>query len=102
MESICKRYITPEDIINSDPKLNLLQLAVMFNAKTGLPPPTEEEMSETAKLLSEDAEDSRLERGFRMWLNSLGWIMVNNIYEDVRDGLILLKLIDRVEPGIVD
>mmetsp|Transcript_5212 Transcript_5212/g.2971 ORF Transcript_5212/g.2971 Transcript_5212/m.2971 type:complete len:80 (+) Transcript_5212:187-426(+) len=74
----------------------------MFNAKTGLPPPTEEETSETVKLLSEGSEDSRLERKLRMWFNSMSRIQVHNIYEDVQDGYVLLKLIDRIKPGTVD
>ena len=39
-----------------------------------------------------------------MWMNSLGIenVNVNNLYEEARDGLILLKVIDRIEPGAVN
>jgi len=36
-------------------------------------------------------------------MNSLGVSpYVNNIYEDLRDGLVLLELFDKIQPGIVD
>jgi plastin-1 len=48
-------------------------------------------------------EETREEKAFRNWMNSLGVDpFVNNIYEDLRDGLILLQLLDKIEPGTVD
>jgi len=39
---------------------------------------------------------------FRIWINSLGIRPeVNNLFEDVRDGLVLLKVLDTIKPGIV-
>ncbi len=39
-----------------------------------------------------------------MWINSLGidGVYVNHLFEDIKDGIVLLKVIDRVQPGIVD
>ena len=39
-----------------------------------------------------------------MWVNSLGLqnVHVNNLFEDIKDGIVLLKVLDRVEPGCVD
>lgn len=39
-----------------------------------------------------------------MWVNSLNIpkIKVNNLFEDIRDGIVLLKVLDRIEPGSVD
>jgi len=56
-----------------------------------------------AGLMDDDAGDSREERAFRMWINSLGidGLYINGLFEDVKDGLALLKVIDHVEPGIV-
>jgi plastin-1 len=56
-----------------------------------------------AGLLDDDKGDSREERMFRMWINSLGIddLYVNSLYQDCRDGLVLLKVLDKVEPGIV-
>jgi len=53
--------------------------------------------------MDDDGGDSREERMFRMWINSLGIedLYVNSLYQDCRDGLVLLKVLDKVEPGIV-
>ena len=38
-----------------------------------------------------------------MWLNSLGIEpFVNNLFEDLRDGLVLLRAEDAIEPGSVN
>lgn len=39
-----------------------------------------------------------------MWVNSLGvdGLYINNLYEQVKDGLALLKIMDKVKPGSVD
>ena len=49
-------------------------------------------------------EGSREERAFRFWINSLGIedVFITNLYEEARDGLVLLKVIDKISPGIVD
>jgi len=43
-------------------------------------------------------------QGFRMWVNSLGveGLYINNLYEEFKDGLALLKILDKVQPGSVD
>jgi len=51
----------------------------------------------------EEIEETREERAFRNWMNSLGVDpYVNNLYEDLRDGVILLQLLDKIRPGIVN
>jgi len=54
--------------------------------------------------MDDDAGDSREERAFRMWINTLGLgdLYINNLFEDCKDGLTLLKVIDKIEPGTVD
>ena len=63
----------------------------------------EEEKKEMAGLMDDDEGDSREERAFRMWMNSLGVkkLYVNNLFSDAVDGLVLLKVIDKIEPGSV-
>ncbi|KAG5456603.1 MAG: hypothetical protein BJ554DRAFT_3615 [Olpidium bornovanus] len=40
---------------------------------------------------------------FALWMNSLGVDpFLNNLFEDLRDGLVLLQAIDKVQPGAVD
>ena len=102
-------YITPDDIVAGNSKLNTLFVASIFNAYPGLDPPTEQEAMEAAKLLDDDVEGAREERAFRMWINSLGLndengepIHINNLYEESRDGLLLLRTLDRIKPGCVN
>lgn len=96
-------YITPTDITTGNQKLNVLFTAAIFNECHGLDPPTEEEY-EAAKLLEDDVEGSREERSFRFWMNSLNIpdVYFNNIYEDCKSGLLLLKVIDKIKPGTVE
>lgn len=39
-----------------------------------------------------------------MWVNSLKIpkLYVNNLFEDIKDGIVLLKVLDRIEKGCVD
>lgn len=49
------------------------------------------------------SEGSREARAFALWLNSLGIDpYVNNLFEDLRDGLVLLRAEDAIEKGSVD
>ncbi len=46
-------------------------------------------------------EETREEKQFRNWMNSLGVDpFVNNLYSDLGNGLVLLQLFDKVEPGL--
>ena len=51
----------------------------------------------------EQDHDPREERAYKNWINSLGidGVHVNSIFSDLYNGLILLKVLDRVEPGCV-
>jgi len=97
-----KCFIKPRDIVSGNQKLNLIFTAAIFNQCPGLDPPNEEEVKK-AGVMSDDTGDSREERMFRMWINSLGIdeLYVNSLFQDCRDGLVLLKVLDKVEPGIV-
>ena len=95
-------FIKPENIADGNAKLNLAFCAQIFNTNPGLVV-SEEEVRDMAGLLDDDVGDSREERAFRVWMNSLGVedLYINNLYEDVRDGVALLQVMDRVEPGVV-
>jgi hypothetical protein len=48
-------------------------------------------------------EESREEKSFRNWMNSLGVDPnVHSFYDDLRDGLVLIQLFDKIFPGLVD
>ena len=97
-------YITPNDVLNGNSRLNTLFTATIFNNCHGFDSPTEKEKQEVAKLFNDDAEGSREERAFRNWINCMGIedLRVNNLYEDVKDGTILLRVFDKIHPGCVD
>lgn len=64
-------------------------------------PPPEIDFSQ---LEIDDAGDSREERVFRMWINSLNidGLYINNLFSDCQDGVALIKVIEKVQPGIVN
>ncbi|CAH8334331.1 unnamed protein product [Eruca vesicaria subsp. sativa] len=99
----CKRYISPEDIVEGSTNLNLAFVAQLFQHRNGL----SEESSKTpvsfTEMITEDEETSQEERCFRLWINSLGAATyIDNIFEDVRNGWVLLEVLDKVSPGSVN
>lgn len=97
-----KAPIKPRDIVSGNPRLNLIFTAAIFNQCPGLDPLTQDEIDK-AGIMDDDVGDSREERAFRMWINSLGLddVYINNLFEDCSDGLVLLKVLDHIQPGIV-
>jgi len=95
--------VRPEDIVKANEKLNLGFVAALFNACPGLDPPDETQTAVLAEIPDDDGGDSREERAFRMWINSLGIEQyVNNLFDDVGDGIVILQTMDNVRPGVVD
>lgn len=89
----CRKFVRPKDVCDGNPKLNLAFVANLFNNFPALEPVEEIEI----------IEETREEKTFRNWMNSLGVSpFVNNLYEDLRDGIVLLQLFDKIQPGIVD
>ncbi|KAG9306885.1 hypothetical protein G9A89_002554 [Geosiphon pyriformis] len=96
----CRKYLTPKALVGGNPKLNLAFVAHLFNTHPCLEPLQEEEKAEIEEF---DDGDDREARVFALWLNSLDVDpAVNNLYEDVQDGLILLQAFDKIRPGIVN
>ncbi|CAN6447234.1 unnamed protein product [Victoria cruziana] len=98
----CKTYLTPKDIVDGSPNLNLAFVAHIFQHRNGFSSQANE-----APVISEDvAEDvlvSREEMSFRLWINSLGnSTYIDNVFEDLRNGWILLEVLDKISPGIVN
>ncbi|PWN44966.1 hypothetical protein IE81DRAFT_320555 [Ceraceosorus guamensis] len=95
----CRKYLTPGSMVAGNPKLNLAFVAVLFNTWPCLealetPPPIEIE--------DFDAEGEREARVFTLWLNSLDVDPgVYNLFEDLRDGSVILQAFDKVLPGSV-
>ncbi|KAK1274472.1 Fimbrin-1 [Acorus gramineus] len=97
----CKRYLTPKDIVEGSPNLNLAFVAHIFHHRSGLS--TDSKQISFAEMMTDDVQVSREERAFRLWINSLGTVTyVNNVFEDVRNGWVLLEVLDKVSPGSVN
>ncbi|KAI3457756.1 hypothetical protein Pfo_014419 [Paulownia fortunei] len=97
----CKRYVTPKDIVEGSPNLNLAFVAQIFQHRNGLS--VDNKKISFAKIMTDDAQTSREERCFRLWINSLGIdSYVNNVFEDVRTGWVLLEVLDKISRGSVN
>ncbi|KAK9993087.1 hypothetical protein SO802_022790 [Lithocarpus litseifolius] len=97
----CKRYLTAKDIVEGSPNLNLAFVAHIFQHRNGLS--TQTKQISFLETLPDDALVSREERAFRLWMNSLGnSTYINNVFEDLRNGWVLLETLDKVSPGIVN
>ncbi|KAL2483721.1 Fimbrin-5 [Forsythia ovata] len=97
----CKRYLSPKDIVEGSANLNLAFVAQIFHQRNGLS--TDNKKISFAEMMTDDELISREERCFRLWINSLGIASyVNNLFEDVRNGWILLEVLDKLSPGSVN
>ncbi|KAF8882354.1 calponin homology domain-containing protein [Mucidula mucida] len=98
----CRKYLTPSSLISGNPRLNLAFVANLFNTHPGLEPLTVEEAKDYGAVDDFDAEGEREARVFTLWLNSLNVEPgVFNLFEDLKDGLIILQAFDKVNPGVV-
>ncbi|XP_059276953.1 fimbrin-5 isoform X2 [Lycium ferocissimum] len=96
----CKRYVTPKDIVEGSANLNLAFVAQIFQHRNGLTADTKK--LSFAVMMEDDAQTSREERCFRLWINSLGIdTYVDNLFEDVRTGWVLLEVLDKISQGLV-
>ncbi|KAI9352096.1 calponin homology domain-containing protein [Obelidium mucronatum] len=98
----CRKYLSVKTLLEGNAKLNFAFVANLFNNWPGL-----EKLSDAEKAQLDDSlfnsEGTREARAFALWLNSLGVDpFVNNLFDDLQDGLVLLQAIDKVRPGLVD
>lgn len=96
----CRKFLTPKALVAGNPKLNLAFVANLFNTHPGLEALTEEDK---AQIEDFDAEGEREARVFTLWLNSLDVKpAVNSLFDDLRDGTVLMQAYDKVIPGSVN
>lgn len=89
----CRQFVTPTDVVSGNPKLNLAFVANLFNKYPALTKPENEDID--WGLLE---GETREERTFRNWMNSLGVNPhVNHLYGDVQDGMVILQLYDKIK-----
>jgi len=98
----CRKYLTPSSLVSGNPRLNLAFVANLFNTHPGLEPLDEQEAKEYGAIEDFDAEGEREARVFTLWLNSLGVEPgVFNLFENLKDGLVILQAFDKILPGSV-
>ena len=95
--------VNPKDITTGNVRVNTLFVSYIFNTKHGLEELTQEEY-EKVGMIDDDIEGSREERVFRLWINSLGIedVYVNNLVDDCKDGVLLNKVINKIDDKAVD
>ncbi|KAL4068561.1 calponin homology domain-containing protein [Scleroderma yunnanense] len=98
----CRKYLTVSSLVSGNPRLNLAFVANLFNTWPGLAPLDEQEAKDYGVVEDFDAEGEREARVFTLWLNSLGVEPgVYNLFENLKDGLIILQAFDKILPGSV-
>lgn len=98
----CRKYLTPSSLVSGNPRLNLAFVANLFNTYPGLEPLDEQEAKDYGVVDDFDAEGEREARVFTLWLNSLGVEPgVFNLFENLKDGLIIIQAFDKIFPGSV-
>ncbi|XP_030064732.1 plastin-3 isoform X2 [Microcaecilia unicolor] len=89
----CRQFVTPADVVSGNPKLNLAFVANLFNKYPALTKPVNQDIDWT--LLE---GETREERTFRNWMNSLGVKPhVNHLYSDLQDALVILQLYEKIK-----
>ncbi|KAF0044050.1 hypothetical protein F2P81_003208 [Scophthalmus maximus] len=90
----CRQFVSPQDVTSGNSKLNLAFVANLYNMHPALQKAQSNSNGiETAHIVGE----SREEKTFRNWINSLGVSpYVNHLYCDLCDGLVILQLYERV------
>lgn len=93
----CRSFVTANDVVNGIYKLNLAFVANLFNNHPGL------DNVEVPLDNSINVEETREEKTYRNWMNSMGVAPhVNWLYSDLADGLVIFQLYDIIKPGIVN
>ncbi|XP_022606063.1 plastin-1-like [Seriola dumerili] len=90
----CRQFVSPQDVTSGNSKLNLAFVANLFNMYPALQrAQTNSNGIDTVHIEGE----SREEKTFRNWINSLGVSpYVNHLYWDLCDGLVILQLYEKV------
>ncbi|XP_069745758.1 plastin-2-like [Narcine bancroftii] len=89
----CRQFVTAADVVRGNPKLNLAFVANLFNKYPALQKPENQDIDWS--LLE---GETREERTFRNWMNSLGVTpRVNHLYSDLDDALVILQLYEKIK-----
>ncbi|XP_017278623.1 plastin-2 isoform X1 [Kryptolebias marmoratus] len=86
----CRQFVTATDIVTGNAKLNLAFVATLFSKHPALTKPENQDFNL--------ADETREERTFRNWMNSLGVSPhVHHIYASVQDAMVILQLYEKIK-----
>ncbi|KAM8857077.1 plastin-2 [Synchiropus picturatus] len=89
----CKQFVMAPDVVRGNPKLNVAFVANLFNKYPALKKPENQEID-----WSSIEGETREERTFRNWMNSLGVNpQVNHLYSDIDDALVVFQLYEKIK-----
>ncbi|KAL3055798.1 hypothetical protein OYC64_018488 [Pagothenia borchgrevinki] len=89
----CRQFVMPTDVVRGNPKLNLAFVANLFNKYPALKKPENVDID-----WSSIEGETREERTFRNWMNSLGVNpRVNHLYVDIDDALVIFQLYEKIK-----
>ncbi|XP_077393817.1 plastin-2 [Festucalex cinctus] len=89
----CHQFVTATDVVRGNPKLNLAFVANLFNKYPALKKPENQDID-----WSSIEGETREERTFRNWINSLGvHPRVNHLYADMDDALVIFQLYEKIK-----
>ena len=109
----CREFVTADDVVKGNYKLNLAFVANLFNKFPALPEPESDEIRKQIFFLIkkyylwdsiqnlfplilaelEVMEETREEKTYRNWMNSLGVDpYVNYLYSDLQNGLVIFQV----------
>ncbi|XP_074787655.1 plastin-2 isoform X4 [Athene noctua] len=89
----CRQFVTATDVVRGNPKLNLAFIANLFNKYPALHKPENQDID-----WSSIEGETREERTFRNWMNSLGVNpRVNHLYSDLSDALVIFQLYEKIK-----
>ncbi|XP_028991550.1 plastin-2 [Betta splendens] len=89
----CRQFVMPADVVRGNPKLNLAFVANLFNKYPALKKPENQDID-----WSSIEGETREERTFRNWMNSLGVNpRVNHLYGDLDDAIVIFQLYEKIK-----
>ncbi|CAB1418500.1 unnamed protein product [Pleuronectes platessa] len=89
----CRQFVMPPDVVRGNPKLNLAFVANLFNKYPALKKPENQDID-----WSSIEGETREERTFRNWMNSLGVNpRVNHLYVDIDDAMVIFQLYEKIK-----
>ncbi|XP_008278336.1 plastin-1 [Stegastes partitus] len=91
----CRQFVSALDVTSGNSKLNMAFVANMYNMHPGL------QKSHFNGIETVHVEETKEEKTFRNWMNSLGVSPhVNYLYRDLCDALVILQLYEKVNVDV--